>query len=76
MIKQKRGRNKLTIQQRAWDRIHDPLQDILAKMVHYKANTGYIKVAYGGYMQDLKKACIRILNTISSYEDEERKRGM
>lgn len=73
MIRGKPGRKRLTAQEQAWSRIHDPLSDILLKMVHYKTNKGYAKVAYGGYMQELRKCCIRIINNIDWYLEIEKK---
>lgn len=64
MLRAKRGRKVLTDQEKAWNRIHDPLADILLKMVHYRTDKGYAKVAYGGYMAELRKSCIRIINVI------------
>ncbi len=50
------------------------MADILLKMVHYKCDNGYVKVAYGGYMTELKKACRRVLNLIESYEENAKNR--
>lgn len=72
MLKKKRGRQHTTIQENAWNHIHEHLVDVLQKMVHYKTAKGYAKVAYGGYMAELKKSCKRILNVIDSYEEQEK----
>ena len=73
MLKVKRGRPRLTDQEQVWNRIHDPLADILLKMVHYKTDRGYAKVAYGGYMSELRKCCMRIVIMIDSYQERIKK---
>lgn len=66
----KRGRKKMSQQEIMWMRIHEPLSDILTKLIYYRTQRGYAKVAYGGYMEELKRACRRITNMIESYEEQ------
>lgn len=51
-----------------WVAIHDYLQDVIERMRFDKGSNGYIKMRYYGDADNLRRACIRILNTLDRLE--------